>query len=257
MTGIIIQARMSSTRLPGKILKLLGKKTLLDHIFFRISRLKHPVKIILATSDASADDVVEDYCKKNIITCFRGSEHNVLERYYFCGKEYSLNNIIRLTGDNPFPDVEEIDNLIDLFINEKLDFANSFDSLPVGVGAEIFTFKALEKSYMHGRDSHHLEHVDEYMIENPQLFKTKHLSVPDSKNHPDVRLTVDTSEDYKRACFIIENAKNEYVTTEEAIKLYQDYTDLGKIAPILWLPFIGVIYFWGNLCNLNICSQFV
>ena len=223
MTGIIIQARMASTRFPGKILKMLGNKTLLDHIFFRLSHLKHTVKIILATSDTSNDDVVEEYCKKNNIACFRGSERNVVERYYLCAKQNSLNAVVRMTGDNPFTDIEELDNLIDLFVNEKLDFANSFSVLPIGAGAEIFTFKALEESYLKGKESHHLEHVDEFILENPQIFKTQILNVPAAKNRPDIRLTVDTPEDYKRACFIIENAKNEYITTEEAIQVCSQF----------------------------------
>ena len=223
MTGIILQARMSSTRLPGKILKPIGKKNILDHIFFRLSRLKHPVKIVLATSDNVADDVVEEYCRKKNIACFRGSENNVLERYYMCARQYSMDAIVRLTGDNPFPDIEEIDNLIKIFTENKADFAHSFSALPIGVGAEIFTFQSLEKSYLHGRESHHLEHVNEYMIENPQIFKTLHLTVSVEKHQPGVRLTIDTQEDYERACFIVENAKNEYITTQEAIQLCSQF----------------------------------
>ncbi|AQR96983.1 cytidylyltransferase domain-containing protein [Clostridium saccharoperbutylacetonicum] len=223
MIGIIIQARMGSSRLPGKIMKRIGNKTLLEHIFYRLSFLKNNVKVVLATSISLKDDVVEEFCLKNNINLYRGSEENVLERYYLCSKKYGFSQIVRLTGDNPFVDIEELDNLIDLHINTQSDFSNSFKALPIGVGAEIFNFNALEQSYINGKELHHIEHVDEYMIENPQLFKTTTLSVHSSKNFPHIRLTVDTLEDYKKACFIVEQSKEEFIDTEEAVKLCLEY----------------------------------
>ena len=221
--GIIIQARMGSTRLPGKILKKIGNKTLLEHIFYRLNILKHSVSIVLATSTSSNDDQVEEFCKNNGIEFFRGSESNVLERYYLCAGKYQFDHIIRLTGDNPFPDIEELDNLIDLHINTNSDYSNSFENLPVGAGAEIFTFRALEKSYYDGKQPHHLEHVDEYMLENPKLFKTSVLSVPCIKNRNDIRLTVDTLDDYDKAVYTVQNSKDEYIQITEAIKLSEIY----------------------------------
>jgi len=223
MIGIIIQARMGSTRLPGKVLKEIGNKTLLGHIIYRLTYLKHDVEIIVATSQNSKDDKIIDFCVKNNIKYFRGDETNVLERYYLCAQQYCFENIVRLTADNPFVDIEELDKLIDVHIRNRLDFTNSFSVLPVGIGVEIFTFKSLEESFYMGKMPHHLEHVDEYMLENSNIFKTKVINPTESKNRPDIRLTVDTEEDYKKACFIVENSKNEYITTEEAIKLCLQY----------------------------------
>ena len=217
--GIIIQARMKSTRLPDKILKKIGNKALLEHVFFRLSFLKHKVRTVLATSNLPSDDVVEDFCRERNIYCFRGSEQNVLERYYLCAKKYGFQHIIRLTGDNPFTDVEELDNLIDLHFQTRSDFTNSFESLPIGVGAEIFTFFALEKSYLEGKASHHIEHVNEYILENPAIFKSSILEVIPEKNRPEIRLTIDKEEDYQKACYIVKSAQNEFVTTQEAIRL--------------------------------------
>ena len=221
--GMILQARMGSSRLPGKILKIIGDKTLLGHIFYRVSFLKHPVKLVLATSNKPGDNIVEEFCQKNGVECFRGSENHVLERYYLCSKKYGFDNIIRITGDNPFPDIEEIDRLIDLHIISGADYSQSSMSLPVGTGAEIFTFNALEKSYLEGKKQNHIEHVNEYIQENPEIFKISLLAVPDVKNRPDIRLTIDTEEDYNRACFIVNNSKNEYITTEEAISLCSQF----------------------------------
>lgn len=226
MLGIIIQARMGSNRLPGKILKPIGDKLLLEHILFRLTKLESEAVIIIATSKESKNDEVEQFCKKKSVQCFRGSEQDVLERYYLCAKQFGFDEIIRLTADNPFVDIEEIDKLIDLFRKEKADYAESFDNLPCGVGAEIFTFAALEKDYNESSMPHHFEHVNEYILENSDKFKTVTLTVPNYKNRPDIRLTVDTQEDYERACYIVENCNEEYVSTETAIRLALDFEAL-------------------------------
>jgi len=221
--GIIIQARMRSLRLPGKILMPIGNKALLEHILYRLKRLRHSATLVIATSRTSGDDIVESFCAERAVACFRGSEANVLDRYYQCATAYAFRHIIRLTGDNPFPDIEELDNLIDLHIASGSDFTHSFTSLPTGVGTEIFTFAALEKSWQEGKAPHHLEHVDEYMIENPQIFKTALLSVPAEKNRPDIRLTVDTTEDYEKACYVVENSHVDCITSKQAMELAEEY----------------------------------
>lgn len=221
--GIIIQARLGSTRLPGKVLKKIGKKNLLEHILYRLERLKSNAEIIIATSDLKKDDKLEEFCETNNILCFRGSEQNVLERYYLCAKEYKFDHIVRLTGDNPFVDIEELDKLIELHVETKADYSRSFASLPKGVGSEIFTYKALEKSYHFGEKENHLEHVNEYIEENEDKFNISELKVSKEKNRPEVSLTVDTPNDYDKACFIVENSKNQYITTQEAIRLCLQY----------------------------------
>ena len=210
---------MGSTRLPGKILRPLNRATLLGSILFRLSRLKHPATTVIATTDTPKDDVVEAFCRDNGVLCFRGCEANVLERFYRCAQHYKFDHIVRLTGDNPFPDIEELDNLIELHGVSGGAFSHSLPSLPVGVGAEIFTFSALVRSFLEGKAPHHLEHVDEYMLENPGKFKTTVLEVESGKRRPDIRLTVDTEEDYRKVCFIAGHASQPYISTEEAISL--------------------------------------
>ena len=217
--GIIIQARMGSTRLPAKVLKRIGNKNLLEHILFRLSQLEQNTKIVIATTTLEKDDVIEKFCKKNSINIFRGSESNVLERYYLCAKNNNFEHIVRLTGDNPFVDIEELDNLITFHLNTKADYSRSFSSLPKGVGAEIFTFEAMKQSYILGLNSNHKEHVNEYIEENEEKFTISELKVNKEKNKPKISLTVDTLDDYKKACFIVENSKNEYISTIEAIEL--------------------------------------
>lgn len=221
--GIIIQARMGSTRLPGKILKNIGKKNLLEHILFRLKLLNNKTGIVIATTDLEKDDIVSDFCNINNISCFRGSEENVLQRYYLCAKKNNFSHIIRLTGDNPFTDIEELDNLINLHLSTKSDYSRSFALLPKGVGAEIFTMQALEESYLKGYKDNHKEHVNEYIEENESLFNISELTVDIQKKQPQISLTVDTEDDYQKACYIVKNAKKEYINTEEAISLCLQY----------------------------------
>ena len=223
MIGIVIQARMGSTRLPGKVLKKLGDKNLLEYILVRLKKLKHNVKIVIASSDLLRDDELELFCSKRNISFFRGSEKNVLQRYYLCSKENNFLHTVRLTGDNPFIDVEELDNLIELHLRTQADYSRSFSSLPKGVGSEIFTMQALEESYLNGNQENHKEHVNEYIEENENKFKILELKVNKEKQRPEISLTVDTPEDYRKACFIVKNAKNEYIKTQEAIELCSQF----------------------------------
>ncbi len=127
---------MGSSRLPGKVLKPIGSKVLLEHIIYRLGFLRHKAQLVVATSDTSRDDVVASFCQRLGVSCFRGSELNVLERYYDCARQFGFTQIVRLTADNPFIDVCELDRLIDLHVTNNADYSHSFGVLPVGVGAE-------------------------------------------------------------------------------------------------------------------------
>jgi spore coat polysaccharide biosynthesis protein SpsF len=105
--GIIMQARMGSTRLPGKILMPLGSKSLLEHILARLGRLRHAALTVIATSEAPQDDVVAQFCAAHAVACFRGSEQNVLDRYYRCASRYGFRQIVRVTGETPSRIVED------------------------------------------------------------------------------------------------------------------------------------------------------
>ena len=188
-------------------------------MLFRLSHLTHEARVVIATTNSARDDVVESFCAERGVCCFRGSESNVLERYYLCARQYDFKQVVRLTADNPFTDIEALDQLIDLHLRSGADFSHSFRFLPIGVGAEVFTFEALEASYLEAKESHHIEHVDEYLLENLARFKTVELQIAGLKNQPDIRLTVDTMEDYQKACFIAKHATHEPISTEEAISL--------------------------------------
>lgn len=219
--GVVIQARMGSIRLPGKVLMPIGpeKKPLLQHILDRVERLKTPSTVVVATSDLKGDDVIAAFCQERNVECFRGCEENVLLRYVTCMRHYDFFHVLRMTGDNPFVDIEELDRLIVQHVEGEYDFSESFSQLPLGVGSEIFKNTALEKNLHLSSMPHHFEHVDEYILEHMQDFHVMHLAVPAAKNHPRIRLTVDTPEDFQRTNYIMENATNAYIDTEEAIRL--------------------------------------
>lgn len=223
MTGIIIQARMDSTRLPGKVLMPVGGRNILEHIIERISLLKNDVLVVVATSEEKNSDAIAEFCAKIGVEFFRGSETNVLDRYYRVANDYNMGNIVRLTADNPFYDTEELDSLIDEHIQLNNDYTDSYSVLPIGVGAEVFSYKALKTVFEKSSQPHHFEHVDEYLLENRQDFKTSTLTAKANKCFPDVRLTIDTSEDYKLACYIAEYSIERNVTTQNAVYLAKEY----------------------------------
>lgn len=210
---------MGSTRLPGKVLRPIGHLPLLGHVLGRLALLRHEVKVVIATSVLPQDDAIVAFCEDSKVSCFRGSELDVLDRYYQCARQFGFQHIVRLTADNPFTDIEELDRLIDLHLQEANAFTHSFGPMPKGVGAEIFSFHALELSWQEGHAPHHREHVDEYLLEHPEIFRTGTLDVPAAKSQPGLRLTVDTEDDWRKADALARQAGDEWLTTERIIAL--------------------------------------
>lgn len=209
---------MGSTRLPGKVLRPIGHLPLLGHVIGRLLLLQHSAKTVVATSTLVQDDVIVQYCEAEDISCFRGSEGDVLARYFACASTYGFDHVVRLTADNPFTDMEELDRLIEAHLRNRNAFTHSFGDMPLGIGAEIFSMEALERSHREGHAAHHREHVDEYMIENPALFKTEILQAPSAKCKPELRLTVDTEDDWRLADRLVREAGKEWLTTERLIE---------------------------------------
>lgn len=208
--GLVIQARMGSIRLPGKVLMNLCGSPILLHIIERLKNLKKEYKRIVITSTLEKDNAIENFCIENNILCFRGSEGDVLDRYYQAAKLFKLQHIVRLTGDNPLVDVDNLDLLIDEHLKNSADYSSNKSEvnsgLPEGAGAEIFTFSALEKSWKEGNKENHREHVNEYILENPDKFKILVVKMRDSRlfTCEDIRLTIDTKEDFEFVGNIIE-----------------------------------------------------
>lgn len=214
--GIVLQARMGSTRLPGKVLMPLGSTTLLGWIVQRLCNL--PWRLVIATSNQIQDDAVAHQCEQMSVNCFRGSEQDVLDRYYQCALAYGFAHVIRLTGDNPFPDTDELQRLVALHLSSDADYTHSFGELPVGMGAEIFKFETLENSWREGHAAHHREHVNEFVIEQPSRFRIVKLAAPASKQAPDLRMTIDSREDYRRITGYLSSGVDVNIGTEALIQ---------------------------------------
>lgn len=213
--GMVLQARMGSTRLPGKVLMPLGGTTLLGWIVQRLRDLPWP--LVVATSDQVQDDAIARECEQMDVRCFRGSEQDVLDRYYRCAVAYGFSHVIRLTGDNPCPDTEALQQMMALHLASAADYTHSFGDLPIGVGMEVFKFEALQDSWREGHATHHREHVNEFIIEHPSRFRTMKLEMAPSKHAPNLRFTIDTQEDYRRIAGCL-GGVDAHISTEKLIK---------------------------------------
>lgn len=201
-TAIIIQARMGSTRLPGKIMKELAGKPMLWHVVERSRRAKNADNVIVATTVNPEDDIVEKLCKENGFLYFRGSADNVLERYYLTAGKFSAQIVVRITSDCPLNDPALIDSTIEAYKNGSYDYlslaVSGPEAFPRGFDVEVFSFKALEKAYRKAREPHEKEHVTPYIWENKNKeFKVGQQFIKAPPEYArEYRLTVDYPEDF-------------------------------------------------------------
>jgi spore coat polysaccharide biosynthesis protein SpsF len=192
----IIQARMGSTRLPGKTMMDVEGNPLLYHVIQRIKKSKKINKLVIATTSNEEDNVIEEYCKKLNVNCFRGDSKNVLYRYYQCAKKYNSKIIVRVTADCPFIDASIVDELIEMFENNNYDLVtnNIPRTFPHGLDAEVFSFNSLEKAWKEATTEHDKEHVTPYIRNNPKLFKLANMPNP-LGDYSHIRITTDYIED--------------------------------------------------------------
>lgn len=220
----IIQARMGSTRLPQKVLTDLCGKPMLWHIVNRVRQSGLVNDVVVATSVEQADDAVERMAKENGILCWRGSQDNVLERFYDCASHYQAEIVLRLTGDNALVDAGLIDMGITYFKENKFDYICYREGLPLGMAVEIFTYAALKQAYENAGDAQCLEHVTPYLYKNPDLFQA--MRVPCiGENYSHLRWTMDTEQDKALITDIYETLYdgNHYFSFEDILKEYASH----------------------------------
>ena len=203
----IIQARMSSSRLPGKVLRKIEKKPMLYHVINQTRSAKLIDEIIIATTTASKDDVIENYCKEHHIKYFRGSEKDVLDRYDKWAKKFKCDPIVRITSDCPLIDSNVIDKTINKFLKNSYDYVsnnienvhgvwkNSECNFPQGMTVEICTFSAIERAWNKANKPSEREHVFPYIQFNPKLFKVSNVKNKANLSH--LRCTVDRNDDLR------------------------------------------------------------
>ena len=225
-----MQARMGSSRLPGKVMaKADSENIVFDYLINQLSHSKFIEKIIIATTTNKDDDLIVEFAKKNHIEFFRGNETDVLDRYYQCAKNFSSNNILRVTSDNPLIDPTVVDDLIMNYQKISCDYAstNLIRTYPFGIDAEIFSFSTLEKTWKNATLPSEREHVSPYMKKNSNIFKQFNLK--NKIKVPLVRLTIDRKEDLELFRIIISKISERPILMDDILKLYNNESELFEI----------------------------
>lgn len=228
----IIQARCGSTRFPNKVFALIDGKPLLWHV---VNRLKYATKIddiIVATTVSEKDDKIEDWCKENNVHCFRGSEENVLNRYYSASEAFPSDYVVRITADDPFKEPKVIDAVITKLIEEGFDHVtnNLPPSFPEGLDCEAFKKSALDRSEKEAETAFEREHVTQYIYHHPEIFKIGNVSNPENLSY--LRWTVDKDVDFEmvKAVYAHRNPANKGILLmDEILEILKANPEIEKI----------------------------
>lgn len=232
-TVCIIQARMGSTRLPGKVLKEVCGKPLIAHTIARLKKAKGIDHIILATSTLPHDAPLLDAAKKEGVEGFAGSENDVLGRYYEAAKVHRPEVVIRCTGDCPMFDPEITGLVISTHFKNGTDYTSNTltRSYPRGMDTEVFNYSVLERIAHEAKDDFSREHVTPYIYKNPQFFRVKQVVAPPELTDPGLRLCVDTPEDFEliRRIFEALYPKHPAFSLAEILELVRRHPELREI----------------------------
>ena len=235
MIGCIIQARMSSTRLPGKVMKRIdNENTILDCVINQLQSSKEIKNLVIATTEQKEDDVIVEFLQKRKVKYFRGSKQDVLDRYYQCAKKFGFSEIIRITSDNPLIDYEIVDVTVKRFKSNNYDYIttdlplNTFHrTYPSGYSVEVFTFSALENAWENAKLLSEREHVTPYFYKNNEIFKQ--TSIENSEDLSRFNCTVNTKYDLELIQKIYSNIKKRPILLSDVIKLFKANPELVKI----------------------------
>ncbi len=209
----IIQARMGSTRLPGKVLMKVSGKPLLAYQLDRVLKSKKLDKVIIATSTLEKDDAIEIFCSNYGVDCYRGSENDVMSRYYDCAKQYDPDVVVRMTADCPLIDPEIIDKVVQKFENDNVDYCGNTvppktSKFPDGSDIEVFSMSALKKANTEIIDEYSREHVTFQFWQNQKYTSSQYTQEEDWSNY---RITVDYPEDFEVIAYILNTLNKESI----------------------------------------------
>ena len=227
----IIQARMGSSRLPGKSLAEIEKRPMLWHVIDRVKRATLVDRVVVATSTASADDVIEKMCRENDVSCYRGSENDVLDRFYGAARGERASQVVRITADCPLIDPEVIDRVVRRFQRGDLDYASNamVRSYPDGLDTEIFSFPALERAWHEAGKASEREHVTPYLRSDKfRIANIENDHLESSVLH--CRWTVDEQEDldFVRAVYGAFRGKKIFLM-KDILQLIRDQPEIEKL----------------------------
>ena len=223
----IIQARMGSTRLPGKVLLDLAGASVLSRVLERVRRTDSIDEVVVATTDRPSDDIIVQECLRYQIPVFRGQEEDVLDRYYRAAVSAKADVVVRITSDCPLIDPEVTGKTVQAFMAEHPDYASNclVRTYPRGLDTEVMTLRTLERAWREATQPYERAHVTPYIYENPGEFKL--LSVTGEADWSGHRWTVDTPEDLElvRSVYARLNHRNQF--------LWRDVLDLLQREPEL------------------------
>jgi len=227
----IIQARVGSTRLPSKILEKIEGKPMLWHVIERTKRARFVDEVVVATTDREEDSAVEEIAKVCGVGCFRGSEEDVLDRYYRAAEKFGADIVVRITADCPMMDPEVIDKAVRMFLDGDFDYVSNTmpPTFPDGLDVEVFSFEALRKAWAEARMASEREHVTPYIRNHPEIFRLGNLRSDVDLSY--MRWTVDRIEDLM---FVREVYKELYVEgevfhMEDVLRLLERRPELMEI----------------------------
>ncbi len=236
MIGCILQARMSSTRLPGKVMmKIDSENTMLDCVINQLKNSKQTKNLVVATTEQKEDDVIVELVKRREIKYFRGSKKDVLDRYYQCAKKFDFSEIVRITADNPLIDYEIVDMVVEHFKSKNYDYitidrpqvSTFHQTYPWGYNVEVFTFSALENAWKNAKLASEREHVTPYFYKNNEIFKQ--TSIENSEDLSRFNCTVNTKYDLELIQKIYSDIKKRPILLSDVIKLFKANPELVKI----------------------------
>jgi spore coat polysaccharide biosynthesis protein SpsF len=225
----IVQARMGSTRLPGKVLKDICGDAMLFHVVTRTKAASTVNEVVVASTTEPADDAISDFCRERGLPCFRGNEKDVLDRYYRCACEYSADAVVRITSDCPLIDAEIIDKTVRAFLDEQPDYASNciIRTYPRGLDTEIMTFDALQRAWREARQFYQRAHVTPYLYEDRERFKV--LSVTGEYDYGAHRWTVDTPEDLEFVRAVYRRFPDRSFSWNDVLKMLEREPELIEI----------------------------
>lgn len=233
MIGAIVQARMGSTRLPGKVLIRLIDKPILCHIIERLRKVKSIDEIIIAISNNARDNPIEKVAKVIQTKIFTGSEEDVLDRYYQAASKYKVNIILRITADCPLIDPQIINKLIKYYLRnkDKFDYISLPKNYPEGIDAEVFSFKALKKAWQEAKLPSEREHVTPYILNHPKIFGLGRLPKDIQGDFSYLHWSVDEERDLKfvRGVFKKLYHKDYIFYTKDVLKLLKNEPQMIEI----------------------------
>ena len=229
--GAIVQARTTSTRLPKKVLKELpygSGITVLQQVIRRLKKAKTLDTLVVATTTNAEDNPIVEIAKKEGVKYFRGSEKDVLNRYYLAAKENNIDVVVRITSDCPCIDWEVVDRVVKTHLEENADYTSNTlggRTYPHGLDVEVISFRALEEAYIKANLPHEREHVCPYIYgRGKDNFKLVAVKAPPHLTAPDIRITLDTEEDYALLCAVFDYLfpKKEFFKAEDIVALFKE-----------------------------------